>query len=1334
MDPDDPTSIILKKIRTLEPDNAPKLIGYFLLQDMEQTDLIRLAFGPDTLLHTFCCQAKSHLGLSSKPISIHQTLSQSSPSNGFSTNPNPNFDSRPFLEDPFANLHKRSFSPNEACLEPEEPGFGAGYRFSQTGLVDGFGSSSGESGYVCLQREEMMRMKLAQQQRVAQLMALRQGEESGYCYSPSRHGRDDFVSRQIYLTFPSESSFTDADVSSYFSDFGAVEDVRIPYQQQRMYGFVTFSNAETVRTILARGNPHFICESRVLVKPYKEKGKILQNKWQQQQLQQLMERGSYSPSSSPSEMDLYECHLGPRMFSRNTQEMMRRKADVQRAIEVELQRRRFLALQLPGRENESVHHLQRSLSMGSPSHLPPRFNHSLLFQPESSMEETTEGDSDRGESHLHLVPNNNKECRYSNEFHNRQETSPEKTLPDSLFGFPIKSEETLQTESDTKAEEWVVEKEKEENFNHLMDSSVEKTRDPCCLMKTHFLKPYVTSIDGPVAELPPRRRQRVSSSSDVKVLTLRRFDNGVGSTDRTFTSWMRKMEALHEPTWRKAGIFEAIKASTFKISKNPSLIQALVEKWCPETKSFVFPWGEATITLEDVMVLLGFSVLGSSVCASVESSEMRGAVKKLEKARTMIMGGKGGQVRQSQWTLRFRDRDDDSLEHEAFLAMWLSILVFPHMSRRSISRRVFAIAVRLARGERVALAPAVLASVYRDLGAITGDDESYHPKSLLKLVQVWTWERFKNVRPKAKEIPKGEPRISRWEGLQKKYENVRMSLDDFEWRPYTKPLQNWNPLRFYVEEAMWIPIDNGIDDEFVAFARCVRSSKLVGIGFVEDYYPNRVAMQFGFSQDLPGLVTRHSSDFTEKEAWDDYNKSLVGLKLYMPSRLSAGSVTMRYRDWWVKSVSQFLGFEESNETCDTSNAGEDDALLQKLGEGFPAEFKRSRKLRIARRMGSVSVEMPLSELFHKELAKRTSEHLRGKRAREDDDDANHTDSYDDVTISQLVKCRKITGGDASGSHGIRRRDNSDSGIYQELASGEDETVAPQEVEKRNEQNDEEETRSQANEITILPPPEARQTGVAAVNGRNNPENKKNVVDDGTKEAECLLHEDGEKPSRLATGSVTTRYRTGDFGASVPVEKTLSELFHKELAKRTSEDPRAREDDDDDENHMDSYDDITISQLVKCRKKDGGDVSGSLGIRRRDKDDNNDSRICQELASKDDETVTPLVIEPQTDEEETRSEAVETVVMIPCIGDTVLSPMKAGETCVDVNRSEAVVETVVDAGTKEAECLLDDERLKHRKLTTEELALNLEARFMKVEKTLETIRNWITKKRNHIQTL
>ncbi|RZR85375.1 hypothetical protein BHM03_00012373 [Ensete ventricosum] len=44
-----------------------------------------------------------------------------------------------------------------------------------------------------------------------------------------------------------------------------------------MFGFVTFVYPETVRLILAKGNPHFVCDARVLVKPYKEKGKVPDN-------------------------------------------------------------------------------------------------------------------------------------------------------------------------------------------------------------------------------------------------------------------------------------------------------------------------------------------------------------------------------------------------------------------------------------------------------------------------------------------------------------------------------------------------------------------------------------------------------------------------------------------------------------------------------------------------------------------------------------------------------------------------------------------------------------------------------------------------------------------------------------------------------------------------------------------------------------------------------------------------------------------------------------------------------------------------------------------------
>ncbi|KAL5217395.1 hypothetical protein ABZP36_018079 [Zizania latifolia] len=82
-------------------------------------------------------------------------------------------------------------------------------------------------------------------------------------------------SHQIYLTFPAESTFTDDDVANYFGQYGSVRDVRIPCQERRMFGFVSFQSPETVTTILTRRNPHFICGSRVLVKPYREKSKCI---------------------------------------------------------------------------------------------------------------------------------------------------------------------------------------------------------------------------------------------------------------------------------------------------------------------------------------------------------------------------------------------------------------------------------------------------------------------------------------------------------------------------------------------------------------------------------------------------------------------------------------------------------------------------------------------------------------------------------------------------------------------------------------------------------------------------------------------------------------------------------------------------------------------------------------------------------------------------------------------------------------------------------------------------------------------------------------------------
>lgn len=130
-------------------------------------------------------------------------------------------------------------------------------------------------------------------------------------YMDCRNGGNDpgaavASSHQIYLTFPAESIFSEEDVSNYFKyrtltfrqffdsfsyfpnfisifkyfmlllrQYGPVRDVRIPSQEKRMFGFVSFVYPETVNIILMMRNPHYICGARVLVKPYREKSRII---------------------------------------------------------------------------------------------------------------------------------------------------------------------------------------------------------------------------------------------------------------------------------------------------------------------------------------------------------------------------------------------------------------------------------------------------------------------------------------------------------------------------------------------------------------------------------------------------------------------------------------------------------------------------------------------------------------------------------------------------------------------------------------------------------------------------------------------------------------------------------------------------------------------------------------------------------------------------------------------------------------------------------------------------------------------------------------------------
>ncbi|XP_071698158.1 zinc finger CCCH domain-containing protein 46-like isoform X2 [Rutidosis leptorrhynchoides] len=581
MDTLEATKMVMSRIQKLDPENASKIMGYILIQDQGDNEMIRLAFGPENLLISVIKQAKSFLDISSNTSSTPRNTPQIIiPNNGFHHLNNPTSPSSPwshhhrasprpasyaavvnnngggssgssfytdefsdnnqslqffdepnnsnmeFNNDPMSDihhhhhhLHRRSCSVNDVFLAGDDGngGFG-GWRpcmyfakgfckngnsckfvhgggfgeelgladsSSPTGPIGLAGSPSGKvDGF-----EELLRFKAIQQQqqRIAAMTAAAAGGGGGVPHFPfnrcmnnflnenprstaaalmmgdefhkfgrCRPDRSDFgpigfgnpnsSSRQIYLTFPADSTFKEEDVSNYFSMFGPVQDVRIPYQQKRMFGFVTFMLPETVKAILAKGNPHFVCDSRVLVKPYKEKGKIPDKKHQQH-----MERGDFSGCLSPTALESAEpfdhIPFGARMFNHDM--MLRRKLEereLQQAIE--FQDRRLMNLQLSDLKNH--HQLQRSLSLGVaiPS---PTYNNQMV-SPNGNNDELVTGAFISNQDSLNSVsdesgPNVQLDAKEESSDQNETEKieSLEHALPDNLFASPTKLAATNET-------------------------------------------------------------------------------------------------------------------------------------------------------------------------------------------------------------------------------------------------------------------------------------------------------------------------------------------------------------------------------------------------------------------------------------------------------------------------------------------------------------------------------------------------------------------------------------------------------------------------------------------------------------------------------------------------------------------------------------------------------------------------------------------------------------------------------------------------------------------------------------------------------------------------
>ena len=175
----------------------------------------------------------------------------------------------------------------------------------------------------------------------------------------------------------------------------------------------------------------------------------------------------------------------------------------------------------------------------------------------------------------------------------------------------------------------------------------------------------------------------------------------------------------------RAGILRAVAISRnlegFKDAKG---LRHLVRYWCTALHTFLFSFGELTVTLEDVVNNFLFLVLGDENPFDINLFDEDLKVK--EKlfthfgGRTASSGGKP--VRMGWWVMSLSHEKDKEVRRAGFLAFWLSKFLFSKFPGYRIKSALFPLAISLAKGAQYPLAPMFLGHVYSQLDQLHGDE------------------------------------------------------------------------------------------------------------------------------------------------------------------------------------------------------------------------------------------------------------------------------------------------------------------------------------------------------------------------------------------------------------------------------------------------------------------------------------------------------------------------------------------------------------------------------------------------------------------------------------
>ncbi|KAK9114297.1 hypothetical protein Syun_021094 [Stephania yunnanensis] len=216
---------------------------------------------------------------------------------------------------------------------------------------------------------------------------------------------------------------------------------------------------------------------------------------------------------------------------------------------------------------------------------------------------------------------------------------------------------------------------------------------------------------------------------------------------------------------------------------NKEVITAFMERWQQETNIFHLPFGEMSISLEDVSMLLKIPVTGKVVAvenfARYTNESCSDAIKLVSKLLRVIIEdaeeevniSKGLTVRKgwpkSRWCPKAGSRNINYPSVEctarAYLLYLLSCTLFAYKSGSRVSIALLKLLEDLDDVRNYAWGAAALAYLYRHLGSATRLQVS-QIVGYLALLEGWVYEHFKLglATPNAKYMDYVQPRVCRW--------------------------------------------------------------------------------------------------------------------------------------------------------------------------------------------------------------------------------------------------------------------------------------------------------------------------------------------------------------------------------------------------------------------------------------------------------------------------------------------------------------------------------------------------------------------------------------------